>query len=305
VSVHPRESFELEGAHAQEASFIDAAERGRLHHAWLLTGPEGIGKATFAYRAARRLLGAKADPAFGPLGAAPDDPVSRLVAAQSHPDLLVLEREVVGGKVKKTISAEAARQLPEFFARTPGMAPHRVAIIDSADDLNETSENALLKTLEEPPPRGVLFLVSHAPGGLLPTMRSRCRRLTFPPWSEEAVPASFTAARARRRIWRTARRPSPAERPVERWLQRRRGAWNSTLSPPTSSAPCRRSTRRPCRRWPTASAARKGSRASRPSTSGWAGTSRCAPGRRRPPAKPPAGRRRGPWLREPLPTWKP
>jgi DNA polymerase-3 subunit delta' len=191
---HPRDTFELQGVEAQDAAFLDALARGRLHHAWLLTGPEGVGKASFAYRAARRLLGAAPDAAYGALGAAPEDTVSRLVASRSHPDLMVLERETVDGKTKKSIAVDAARELPEFFAKAPGLAPYRVAIVDSADDLNDNSANALLKTLEEPPPRGVLFLVSHAPGALLPTIRSRCRRLAFPPWPEEAV-SRFVHAR--------------------------------------------------------------------------------------------------------------
>jgi DNA polymerase-3 subunit delta' len=194
VSTHPRDTFALEHVERQDGAVLDAMRRGRLHHAWLLTGPEGVGKASFAYRAARRLLGAAADPDYGLLGTSPDDPVSRLVSARAHPDLMIIEREVVDGKAKKSIAVDVARQLPEFFARTPGMAPYRVAIVDAADDLNESSANALLKTLEEPPPRGVLFLVSHAPGGLLATLRSRCRRLAFPPWPEAEV-ARFVHAR--------------------------------------------------------------------------------------------------------------
>src|ERR1039457_3470457 len=89
---HPREVFTYEEGEAVEGAFLDAMNRGRLHHAWLLCGPEGIGKATFAYRAARRLLGAAPDPAHGLLGAAPDSPDSRQVVAHSHPDLLALER---------------------------------------------------------------------------------------------------------------------------------------------------------------------------------------------------------------------
>lgn len=177
---HPRDRFDLVPSETAERAFIDARERGRLHHAWLLCGPEGIGKATFAYRAARTLLGARHDASRGPLGGAPGDPVSQLVSAQSHPDLLVLERLVEGGKTKKSISVDQARDLPEFFSKSPSQAPYRVAIIDAADDLNVNSANALLKVLEEPPERGVLFLVTHAPGRLLPTIRSRCRRLTFP-----------------------------------------------------------------------------------------------------------------------------
>jgi len=184
LSEHPRDRYELIPDVKAEEAFLDALERGRLHHAWLLCGVEGSGKATFAYRAARRLLGAQADPSRGPLGASPHDPVSRLIAAQSHPDLLVLERAVEGGKTKKAISVDQARQLPEFFSKSPSQAKHRVAIIDAADDLNINAANALLKILEEPPESGVLFLVTHSPGRLLATIRSRCRRLSLPIWPE-------------------------------------------------------------------------------------------------------------------------
>src|SRR5688500_10180521 len=145
--------------------------------------------ATFAYRAASRLLGAPADPRHGVLGADPAHPVSRQVAARSHPDLLVLEREGPDGKPRRVIPVDDARKLGEFFSKSPASAPHRVAIIDAADDLNPSAANAILKTLEEPPPRGVLLMVSHAPGGLLPTIRSRCRRLAFQPLGVEATAA--------------------------------------------------------------------------------------------------------------------
>lgn len=180
---HPRLSLRLEGIEPAAEALAAARGRGRLHHAWLLTGPQGIGKASFAYRAARTLLGAKPDPSYGPLGVSPDDPVFHLVAAETHPDLLVIERPVD----KKAIPVEEVRKLPEFFAKAPAIADYRVAIIDAADDLNVNSANAVLKTLEEPPPRGVIFLVSHAPGGLIATIRSRCRRLAFAPWDDEAV----------------------------------------------------------------------------------------------------------------------
>ena len=170
-------------------------ERGRPHHAWLVAGPEGVGKATFAYRAARRRLVARSDPGRGLLGASPEDPVSRLVSSRSHPDLLVLEKAGDDGKPRKTILVEDARRLPEFFAKAPGMAEWRVAVIDAADDLNVNAANAVLKTLEEPPERGVLLLVTHAPGRLLPTIRSRCRRLAFSPWPLQEV-AAFLQARA-------------------------------------------------------------------------------------------------------------
>ena len=185
---HPRDVTRLEGSEAAEQAFLSALERGRLHHAWLLVGPEGVGKATFAYRAARRLLGARPQAEFGVLGAHPDDPVFRQVAGRAHPDLLVLELQSADGKPRKSIPVDEARALPEFFSKSPGRAAHRVAIIDAADDLNANAANAVLKTLEEPPPRGVLLLISHRPGSLLPTVRSRCRRLVFtPPPTEDAV----------------------------------------------------------------------------------------------------------------------
>src|SRR5688572_26094901 len=123
---HPREVFRLQGHEAAEAAFEDARARGRLHHAWLLTGPEGVGKATFAYRAARRLLGAPPNDAYGPLGASPDHPVSRQIIARSHPDLMVIERIGEDGKLRKVIPVDDARKLSEFFSKSPASAPHRV-----------------------------------------------------------------------------------------------------------------------------------------------------------------------------------
>ncbi|MDZ4375705.1 MAG: DNA polymerase III subunit delta' [Phenylobacterium sp.] len=189
---HPRAVYDLEGQEGPEAAFESARARGRLHHAWLLTGPEGVGKATFAYRAARRLLGAPPAPDHGVLGADPDHPVSRQVAARSHPDLLVLEREGPDGKARRVIPVDDARKLAEFFSKSPASAPHRVAIVDAADDLNVNAANAILKTLEEPPARGVLLMISHSPGRLLPTIRSRCRRLAFAAPGIDAAAAFVT-----------------------------------------------------------------------------------------------------------------
>jgi DNA polymerase-3 subunit delta' len=190
---YPRDTYDLEGGERAERSLLEAMARGRLHHAWLLAGPEGVGKTTFAYRAARRLLGGKASPAHGLLGVAPEDPVSRLVASKAHPDLLVLQRELEGEKPRKQIPVEEARELPAFFAKTPAMAPWRVAIVDAADDLNASGANALLKTLEEPPERGIILLVAHRPGALLPTIRSRCRVLKFAPPPRDRTTAWLAA----------------------------------------------------------------------------------------------------------------
>ena len=217
---HPRDTFDFEGGEAVEAAFLEAIARRRLHHAWLLVGPEGVGKATFAYRAARRLLGARPDAAHGALGASPDDRVSRLIASRSHPDLMVLQREGEDGKARKQIPVDEARELPEFFAKTPAVAAWRVAIVDAADDLNPSSANALLKTLEEPSERGVILLVCHRPEALLPTIRSRCRILRFAApapartvaWlearsgvsAEEVLRAAEMAGGAPGRAWRLA-----------------------------------------------------------------------------------------------------
>ena len=191
---HPRDVFDLVGQEAAEAAFEDARARGRLHHAWLISGPQGLGKATFAFRIARRLLGAAPDPRHGLLGAAPQDPVSRLVAQDAHPDLMVVDRTDSDGKVRREILVEEVRRLNEFFSKSPASAPYRVAIVDAADDLNRNAANALLKTLEEPPPRGVILLVCHAPGRLIRTIRSRCRTLKLAPLPEAAV-ADFVARR--------------------------------------------------------------------------------------------------------------
>ncbi|HWE99065.1 MAG TPA: DNA polymerase III subunit delta' [Caulobacteraceae bacterium] len=186
---HPRDTCDWIGETAADAAVLSALERDRMHHAWLLQGPRGVGKATFAYRAARRLLGARPAAPLGLLGSDPEDPVSRQVAARAHPDLLVLQRDLEDGKARRNILVGDARDLPEFFSKSPASAPFRIAIVDAADDLNLNAANALLKILEEPPSRGVIFLVSHAPGGLLSTIRSRCRRLAIAPTGPEAARA--------------------------------------------------------------------------------------------------------------------
>ena len=191
---HPREVFDLVGQEAAEAAFEDARARGRLHHAWLISGPQGLGKATFAFRIARRLLGAAPDRSHGLMGASPGDPVSRLVAQDAHPDLMVIDRTDSEGKVRREILVEEVRRLNEFFSKSPASAPYRVAIVDAADDLNRNAANALLKTLEEPPPRGVILLVCHAPGRLIRTIRSRCRTLKLAPLPATAV-ADFVSRR--------------------------------------------------------------------------------------------------------------
>lgn len=183
-----KDTYNFSQGEKQEAAFFKAFTQNRLHHAWLLCGQSGLGKATFAFRAARFLLGRDRDKDFGILGVSPEDADAKLIAAQSHPDLLVIDRfSGEGTKSRKSISVDAIRDVGAFFALAPSRSPYRVCIIDSVDELNINSANALLKILEEPPQRGILFLVCHAPGRLLATIKSRCRRLGFTPWNDQNV----------------------------------------------------------------------------------------------------------------------
>jgi DNA polymerase-3 subunit delta' len=184
---HPRETFSFVGHEAEEQALFDGLRGGRMHHAWLLAGAKGLGKATLAYRFARVALGAKR---VGPraLDTDPEDQITRRIAAQSHPDLFVLRRGLNDrGKPRREITVDEARDLSGFFALAPSEGGMRVAIIDAVDDLNRNAANAILKTLEEPPARSVLLLVCHAPGAILPTIRSRCRRLALRPVGDDLV----------------------------------------------------------------------------------------------------------------------
>ena len=162
--------------------FASAWKTRRLHHAWLLAGPKGVGKATFARMASTRVLAEAAGPAIDlpGLDTPPDHPTSKLLAAGSHPDFRWIERlERPTGGLARNISVDQIRSLQNLLAVTPSMSPWRAIVIDSVDDLEASAANALLKMLEEPPANTVFLLVSHAPGRLLPTIRSRCRRLDF------------------------------------------------------------------------------------------------------------------------------
>jgi len=185
---HPRRVYDLFGQDAALNEAEAAISSGRMHHAWMVSGPKGVGKASFAYRLARRLLGARATDEAG-LASDPDDPVCRRLEALSHPDFLLIRRPYNDktGKLKGEIPVEEARRAPEFFSKSASGKGWRVCIVDSADELNVNSANALLKTLEEPPQRGLLILIVNTPGRLLPTIRSRCRRLILRAPSIEAT----------------------------------------------------------------------------------------------------------------------
>ncbi|MCM8556775.1 DNA polymerase III subunit delta' [Sphingomicrobium sediminis] len=179
--------------------FLDAWQSGTPHHAWLLAGPKGVGKATFATEAATRILAE----AQGPmpegegLDVAADHPARKLLDAGSHPDFRRLQRGMnkSGTALARNISVDQVRELSRLFEVTASMGDWRVIIIDSADDLEASAANALLKMLEEPPEKTIFFLVAHAPGRLLPTIRSRCRRLDFDLLSDDAMTSILSQER--------------------------------------------------------------------------------------------------------------
>ncbi len=181
---HPREATELAGQDAALSRAARALRAGRPPSAWLITGAPGTGKATLAYRIARYLLAFGATEA-GPedLAVPPDEPTARQVSAQSHPGLLALKRAINPrtGKLMTVLSVDEIRKLSDFFGMTSGAGGWRVAIVDTADDMNDNAANALLKMLEEPPANAMLLLLSNTPGRLLPTIRSRCQRLDLRP----------------------------------------------------------------------------------------------------------------------------
>lgn len=184
---HPRDTARVFGQASAERAFLEAFSSGRLHHAWMLTGPKGIGKATFAYRIARFLLTAPLVPErdmFGEtvvpasLDTDPDDPVVRRVAAQAEPGLKSVIRTATDtGRISDVIRADDIRALNSFFGLSTADGGRRVVIIDAADEMNTQAANALLKMLEEPPAYTTLLLVAHQPSRLLATIRSRCRVL--------------------------------------------------------------------------------------------------------------------------------
>ena len=178
-------------------AFTSAQASGSLHHAWLLAGPRGVGKALFAGMAACRLLADAAGPVIDSPGIeTPEEhPIARLIAAGSHPDFRRLKRETNDkGDLKRSIAIKQVRELGGLFSVAPSMSPWRAVVIDSIDDLEGAAANALLKMLEEPPPHCVFFLVSHAPGRLLPTIRSRCRRLDLAPLDSAAMTSALRQA---------------------------------------------------------------------------------------------------------------
>jgi DNA polymerase III subunit delta' len=191
---HPRLTMGFVGHAAAQRAFLDAYRTGRMPHAWIIGGPEGVGKATLAWRVARFLL-ANPDPRSASVQRAetldvdPASPAARQIAALSSSDIALLRRQW-NEKVKKLyteIRVEEVRAAMRIFQHAAGGNGWRIAIIDSADELNRNAANALLKMIEEPPPRSLFLLIAHRPGRILPTIKSRCRLLMLAPLSDQQV----------------------------------------------------------------------------------------------------------------------
>ena len=182
----PRANPLLFGHGDAKARFAEALASGRLHHAWLITGPLGVGKATLAFHLVRLVLGARNDPA---------DPVFRRIAGGAHADLLTIERarDPKTKKLKRDLAVDQVRAIPNFMHLTPAEGGWRVVVVDGAEDMNRNAANALLKILEEPPKRAVLFLTCDAPGRLLPTIRSRCRLVRLDALDDGEMAAAMAA----------------------------------------------------------------------------------------------------------------
>src|SRR4051794_4609548 len=198
---HPRETMSLFGHREAELALLQAYQSGRIPHAWLIGGAQGIGKATLAYRMTRFVLAhrdAKAQQvqAAGSLAIDPSHPVARHVAAGAHGGLLTLERTLNDkGVLRTVITVDETRETISFFGSTAAVEGWRVCIVDTVDELNANAANALLKVLEEPPRQSLFLLVSHAPARVLPTILSRCRKLPLRPLAaEDVVRAAAQAA---------------------------------------------------------------------------------------------------------------
>lgn len=201
---HPRETTRLFGHARAEEEVLAAHVSGRMHHGWLITGPKGVGKATLAWRIARFLLTQPEDdgglfgapPAPQTLDSDPEHPVARRMAQLAEPRLFLLRRGAndKGTALSADIRVDEVRKMKSFFSLSAADGGRRVAIIDAADEMNTGAANALLKLLEEPPPRVTFLVIAHQPHRLLPTIRSRCRELRLSPLPPEPLAHALAQA---------------------------------------------------------------------------------------------------------------
>ena len=202
---HPSETPQLFGQSRAEADFIEAFSTGRMHSGWLITGPQGVGKATLAWRMAAFLLSQPLVAADDMFGAPPsptsldldeDHPDMRLIRSGAHPRLFTLRRawDEKGDKLKSVITVDEVRKLKNFFGMSATDGGRRVVIVDPADEMNVNAANAILKLLEEPPADAIILMLSHQPSRLLPTIRSRCRELRCGLLNAEHMTAALAQA---------------------------------------------------------------------------------------------------------------
>jgi len=195
---HPRETVRLFGQDLAQTDFLRAFSTDHLHHSWLITGPKGVGKATLVWNIVRFLLSQDGGGTAGAdnLHIAPEDPVFRRVAALAEPGVFLCRRpwDEKKKRLKANITVEEVRKLKSFFTLSAADGGWRVAIVDCADEMNASAENALLKILEEPPAKTIILLISHQPARLLPTIRSRCRALRCQALTPTALNDAMTQA---------------------------------------------------------------------------------------------------------------
>ncbi len=192
----PSENPVLFGHEPEQMALAAAYASGKLHHGLIFSGPQGIGKATLAFRFARHIL-SHPDPAGAPPALGDADPASslfRLVAHGGHPSILYLTRPVNERTkaFKSAVTVDEIRKVGRFLSMTAHDGGYRIVIVDPADDMNASAANALLKSLEEPPVRTLFILISHAAGGLLPTIRSRCQVVRFQALGDKALSSALS-----------------------------------------------------------------------------------------------------------------